>query len=313
MEPSSSSTRSRRGACSAAAAALAIALLIGATVAVARGGTLAYPRAASASVRDQSFTSPVPVVASKTCPKHFVAVGGGAHITGKDPDFDLEIQSTGPHSGGGTSWVNGIDNNTGFTGHVASFVICERGDSKQIKRRVATRLIASGGEGTLSVSCPHGTKVTGGGAGITGNHQNEVSSSQPADGKDADTKPNDGWSAVVNNGSSMGSQRMTVTAVCSKLGKYKVVHTGQVSLPDNHQVAATAPCPGGSQVTGGGLSIRGFDDGYEAASSFPIDGSDHNKLPDDGWRGIANNDGQRSGPDPRRNTTMQTWAVCKTA
>jgi hypothetical protein len=287
-------------------------LLVGAAVAASRAGVLAYPRAASASVPTEGPTTLVPLAPSNDCPKHFVAVGGGAHITGNDPDFDLEIQSTEPDPGDAASWINGIDNSTGSTAHVSSFVICERGGPAQIKHRLATRQVAAGRQGVLSVSCPAGTKVTGGGAGITGDHRAEVASSEPNDGRDADKKPNDGWFGVTNNGTDT-SQHMTVTAVCSKLGKYKVIRTHQVSLPDNSQVAATARCPVGSRVTGGGLGIRGFDNGYEVAGSFPIDGSDRNKLPDNGWTGLANNDGQSSAPDPQRNTTMNAFAVCKTA
>jgi hypothetical protein len=299
----------------AASFGVAAVLFLSAGAAVAASGTLGllYPDAKTASVPDNSVPPEIqPLGPSNSCPKKFLAVGGGAHVTGTDPDFDLEIQTTEPDHSNPRTWVNAIDNSTGSTAQATSFVICERASSHTIKYRVGRKIVAAGGQGVMSVSCPAGTKVTGGGADITGDHRAEISSSEPADGQDANRINDDAWFAVVNNGTSI-RQHMTVNAVCSTVGRYKIVSSRHVRLPDNTQVAATAHCPAGSRVTGGGLGIRGFDNGYEVAGSFPIDGKDPDKLPDDGWTGIANNDGQRNMPDPHRNTAMNTFAVCRVA
>ncbi len=106
-----------------------------------------------------------------------------------------------------------------------------------------------------------------------------------------------GWDDTVN---------FKVTAVCAKRGTYKVVSSGPKRLPDNSQVSATARCPQGAQVTSGGVRITGTDSDLEVAQSFPFDSFDPGHLPDNGWRGSANN---QSTGQPQR---METFAVCKT-
>ena len=58
-------------------------------------------------------------------------------------------------------------------------------------------------------------------------------------------------------------------------------------------------------MTGGGVRITGLSDALEVASSFPIDSGDSNPVPDDGWHGVANNDGSGNAEK------MQTFAICK--
>ena len=314
MKPPCPARRARRIALTSLAGIIA-ALFMTSGAAVAASGDLGltYPRVKTASVPDDSVVPIIqPLAPSNSCPKQFRAVGGGASIAGADPDFDLEIQTTEPDPGDPRAWVNAIDNSTGSTAQATSFVICERATSSTVKSRVGRKIVAAGSQGVISVSCPRGFKATGGGADITGDHRAEIASSEPTDGRDANKKNDDAWFAVTNNGTTQ-SQHMTVTTVCSKVGRYKVVSTPQVRLPDNTRVAATARCPAGSRVTGGGLGIRGFDNGYEVAGSFPIDGNDKDRLPDNGWTGVANNDGQRTGADSRRDTRMNTFAVCKVA
>jgi hypothetical protein len=63
------------------------------------------------------------------------------------------------------------------------------------------------------VRCPTGTQVTGGGVYITGSDTGtEVATTAPFDAADADSRPDDGWTAYANG--SVAPQTMTTFAVC---------------------------------------------------------------------------------------------------
>jgi hypothetical protein len=52
-------------------------------------------------------------------------------------------------------------------------------------------------------------------------------------------------------------------------------------------------CPGGRPVISGGVHITGSSLTIKVASTAPVDGSDNDNLPDDGWRATAiNNSGE---------------------
>jgi hypothetical protein len=140
--------------------------------------------------------------------------------------------------------------------------------------------------------CPLGTRIMGGGAGAPGDHGVEVFLSEPRDGPDKGTKFDDAWGGGVNNSSSGPATKMTVTAICKKRAKSavkKVVGPKQV-IPDNSEDSGKAMCPSGTHVVGGGSHTAPHSTDSEVAGSFPIDGSDGDGKPDDGWEAIANND-----------------------
>ncbi len=66
-----------------------------------------------------------------------------------------------------------------------------------------------------SVVCPEGRPVTGGGVqGFSASTNQEINSSFPIDGGDADDVRDDGWRAYVNNGSDRDST-FQVYAICA--------------------------------------------------------------------------------------------------
>ncbi len=80
-------------------------------------------------------------------------------------------------------------------------------------------------------------------------------------------------------------------------------HSELKKLPAGKIVGATAHCPDGSSVVGGGLLIQGANTATGIHSSYPVDDGDRGHKPDDGWRGVANS---RSAGDKK----LMVDAVC---
>ena len=230
-------------------------------------------------------------------------IGGGVEITGDNSDLGLEVGSTSPTRGGDPgSWFAEAINSSASPAQMTVTAICARGRFAYQRRE---RLVAAGGQDQLKAPCPAGTKVTGGGViTATDSLKVDVASTEPFDGPDPGSTPDDGWLGTANNGKS-SSTRMVVLAACAKSGHYRYVHSAREPLPDNSEASAEARCPAGTTVTGGGIDNSGIDIGAEIRSTFPFDGGDIGFTPDDGWEGSANND------DTGRSERMQAFAICR--
>lgn len=150
-------------------------------------------------------------------------------------------------------------------------------------------------------ACPSGTSVVGGGVAVAGAFDNfhVLTSSHPIDDLvDVDLVPDDGWQGQSFNYGDADAG--TVFAVCmsqehlgvsgddagGSVGKVNYVRRSHV-LPPLAQDGGKARCPTGTTITGGGLQSAGDD--RLAASSFPIDLGDGDKVADDGWKALLNN------------------------
>jgi hypothetical protein len=185
------------------------------------------------------------------------------------------------------------------------WAICATGATDDFKYPHKTVNIASGHTNHAKVSCPAGYKVTGGGVAINGgNHSDEVTSSEPADGKDADHKINDAWFGIAGDGGP-GPVTMTVTAVCALHGTYVVKAGPSTNLVNNGAALSVVLCPSGTIAVGGGADIDGASTDLELHDTFPFDGNDADTTPDDGWQSEAYND--QSGHLHH----MKTFAICK--
>lgn len=231
---------------------------------------------------------------------HPYPVGGGVKIEGADPDFDLEVHATAPT---GSKWRVQGNNNSGSDAQMTVYAICATGDYTYPHKTVP---IAPGHTKAVKVSCPIGRKVTGGGVAINGgNNSDEVTSSEPADGKDANHKIDDAWFGNAGDGGP-GPVTMTVTAICAKHGTYVVKVGPSTNLMANGAGTSVVMCPSGTRVTGGGTDIDGASTDLELHDGFPVDGSDADGLPDDGWQSTGYND--RTGGSLHH---MMTFAICK--
>ena len=66
----------------------------------------------------------------------------------------------------------------------------------------------------------------------------------------------------------------------------------------------TVRCPRGSVVVGGGSFNGGVFGGSTLLGSYPVDGDDRDKDPDDGWRSVANN-------PTKTKYTLSTFVACR--
>ncbi len=283
------------GWCLWALALLGTTLIVLAAAADARASELKYPsktKAVPSTLPRQNGRG----VAEAACPdSHPHLTGGGVRITGDNSNFDLEVGSTNPETGvGSDKWLGEANNSSGSAAQMTTTAICAKG---RFRYPDGSKSIPPGDQASKRVHCPSGTKVIGGGVSTEGDSPKvEVASTEPFDGSDANSTPDDGWLGSANNGTKSG-KTMNVTAICAKTGHYKYFHSATRPLPENSTVSASAGCPLGTAVTGGGVDNSGIDIGAEIQSTFP--------FPDEDWLGSANND------NTGQAETMQTFAICK--
>jgi hypothetical protein len=127
--------------------------------------------------------------------------------------------------------------------------------------------------------CPKGTRVTGGGAFLE-SANGRIRASGPADGPDGDAAHDDGWLGAVNvQVPDVGSEQVTVYAICSKSPKgLKYVSESTID-----GAPVSVECPAAHKVVGGGSSIESNGESTYVADSIPVDTDDANSKPDNGW------------------------------
>lgn len=201
-------------------------------------GGLSYPPGSLQSLPDDSVSGDGVTAGTVPCPgAHPHPVGGGVKIEGTDPQLDLEVHATAPS---GNNWGAAGNNNTGADAQMTIYAICAIGDYTYPHKTVS---IADQHTNAVKVSCPIGRKVVGGGVTINGgNHSDEVTSSEPADGKDADHKINDAWFGNAGNGGG-GTISMTVTAICASHGTYVVKVGTRKNVPNLGLATSSVMCP----------------------------------------------------------------------
>jgi hypothetical protein len=100
----------------------------------------------------------------------------------------------------------------GFERTISAQAACLDTGARRIAYRAAGTTLSSGEAGTVTVHCPPGHRVSGGGVG--GGHLS-IRASIPFDGPDKRRVPDDGWRARVAN-YVIGQQDAIVTAICLK-------------------------------------------------------------------------------------------------
>lgn len=240
--------------------------------------------------------------ASARCPdSHPHVIGGGVELTIDNGDrFALDVGSTQPKeaSGGPDSWdVVANDNSAIASVNAEQRVVAICAADGHFTYEVRDRTVRPGGEAGLRTPCPEGTQVTGGGVETSASSSKVgLGATEPVDGSDPGSVPDDGWAGTVNNGTA-NPEPMGVWAVCARTGDYDYVHTNAVPLEDNTAGSLIKQCPNGEDVTGGGVDNSGTDPGSEVGGTFPTtDGKS--------WTGAASN--QNTGAD----ATMQVFAIC---
>jgi hypothetical protein len=156
------------------------------------------------------------------------------------------------------------------------FAICTKSN---VKYRFTTTPDGTGPGRTGTAECPAGWTLIGGGVFIATTNS-WVNSSYPA--------KNNAWKVRVND-TVGGVGGMQAGAQCRR--NSDVVKVAKVGNPmtAGNSATVTAVCAPGAHVIGGGGKISGGILEAHLAASFPIDGSDADSIPDDGWRVIGYN------------------------
>lgn len=256
------------------------------------------------------FDMPVPFHGQSAiaCGRRWHATGGGGRLKG--PVSEVRLQETQPRDvAAGLPSGDGNDEpddawsvaGRGHEDKLIAYGICSReGDLRYRTKAAPDDSIPSR---SAKVGCG-GPKwhVLGGGAIIAPNNS-WIASSHPFDGNDPGKKPDDGW-AVKANDTAMGMGALVVSAICRR-GKAPDYERRKVEFEAGESAGPVARCEGGSHVTGGGVRVSGPANRIRVVRTYPIDGGDSGKLPDDGWKGVAYND---SGVPPK---TVVSYAICR--
>jgi hypothetical protein len=145
---------------------------------------------------------------------------------------------------------------------------------------------ANGSQTQGFVTCPTGTVPFGGGA--------EVTSFSTAANINTSIPTSNGWRADVNNASGSDTT-FEVYAVCAKAPRYyQVVESSPIANPAFGEATATAACPVGTKVLGGGAYSESGDTAVNLNTTIPQGNA---------WRVDMNNGSAFS-------TAYEVYAVC---
>lgn len=141
--------------------------------------------------------------------------------------------------------------------------------------------------------------ATGGGAELGGPlATRRLAVSRPVDFGDDDPDYDDGWDASGYGGP---GGTLTAYAVCARFESLQYVRRDVPDSPTGIR-SAKVRCGGGRHVLGGGIFIATSESFVN--STYPYDGSDRDRRPDDGWAGrVLDTVGGIGG--------MEAYAICK--
>ena len=156
----------------------------------------------------------------------------------------------------------------------------------------------------IEAECPAPKEASGGlanpGTSVTASDLNDVA---PADGGDDDANADDAWFASVNFPDTPFFPNPEVFAICEATSHRHPTASVMVSAGAAGSVKVS--CPSDTKPTGGGATLSGDEeDGAYVNSSYPFDGPDANRKPDDGWKARAYNP---AGTEK----TLAVTAVCR--
>jgi hypothetical protein len=236
------------------------------------------------------------------CPNSHPELTGGGAALSRVTDPDIQLWSTNlieDNVWGGVA----SNTNTGHNTQITVTVLCAKHGNFSYPE--AKKDGDPGVQVAKGVNCPPGKKLTGGGVDGTpinfsrkrrgGIPAPEIAASYPEDGPDENSKRDDRWVGAVGRGN------ITVDAVCAKkAGTFKYVRSAREFLPSGVSAgSATARCPVGTEVTGGGADITSINPGIEIVVSSPDASGAHQN-----WSAFATNS---TGEDEE----IQAFAICK--
>ena len=219
-------------------------------------------------------------------PDDWHVVGGGEKISGPSAKHRMPSSTT-PYD-----WYDGdAVPEDGFSasgygeseGKLKSFAICRAEPVPDYPG--GTVPDSPGSVRSFQQDCDPGDKVLGGG-GLIGTSESFQSKSFPVDGADSNDKADDAWAIRVYD-TVGGIGGMTLRAICDDADPAYRDETDKAAKHDS--AGATANCPAGTHVAGGGAAMNGPGEKVHLAGSYPIDDGDSGSHPDDGWKASAFN------------------------
>jgi hypothetical protein len=285
-----------------------------AAAAVLVGAIAAWAAGSDASVVVTAYQASDTVTSAvANCPSGSRAVGGGLASTAPaqsgvvqgEQRFSWPLTENGTQTfidgGVARSWEAGL----GFglaRGEWKVYALCSASSDATIQ--VETKNVGADTIAELQVACPSGSRVLGGGvsqpnASVKDN--NAVGSSAPYDDTNSVLSAEDGdqarfWHAKYSNDTQQ-SQGVRVYALCSPTSDATLEVTRATAPPNTAAPTATAMCPAGRHVTGGGFATTvGF-------------GTVHNSAPVD----AAGSSAALSNGDRARGWTASTGATGQTS
>jgi hypothetical protein len=234
------------------------------------------------------------------CDRGWKIVGGGADPKGLPGHTRMGTTSL----GGNRSWYSEALHLDSDKTKLNGYAICVHDRSTDTSTEVTNTAAGPTTSGN-DVACPAGLAAMGGGARLVGVASNWLlNSTYPIDNAtDPDSFPDDAWQVYVGWAGPAPTNYL-VDIICGEDPPVYKVKQATLDTPSPFTTAkATARCPKGRHVTGGGALISGPVFEAYVLSSYPVDGKDRDKAPDDGWRAAAvNADGSSK--------TLTTHAIC---
>lgn len=156
----------------------------------------------------------------------------------------------------------------------------------------------------IDVSCPGRKHASGSGFGTVSTTAGPLNRSLPIDRGDRDRQPDDGW--IVTRTDEPGAPVGTsfVHVMCDS--KQRAYQSAVRRIADGAAKTVKARCGRSQHVSGGGAVLLGAPIHGEIESTYPFDGGDRGRKPDDGWAIRASNLDHQ----PQR---LKVVAVCASA
>lgn len=209
------------------------------------------------------------------CPSGTVVLGGGAQVVGAGAaDFGTVVRESAP--GGntlGSLWLVAVSNTSSTSRTLGVFAVC--GDAPAGYQVVQDDVsLPAGGFVSADAPCPGALDALAGGAAVVGDGSSDFDTVLQGDGSGLNT----GYSvwAVSESNHSASNYTLGVYTICSQAPTGYAYVQNNVSLPAGGFVRASADCPSGTAVLGGGASVIGVGAGdheTEVQESAPGKGS----------------------------------------
>lgn len=249
------------------------------------------PDTVSAAHRQIAQFGPMTVPAGEVwrqwvyCPSGMRAVNGGES---NDSPGGIQLIHTGPYTpSSDAGWIVNVRNLSGDAAQMIVYAVCDSDVSDYLFTEGPHRTVEPGVYRAAPATCTDGRKAVGGGFWPVPN-----TVTAPALGPDSHANT---WTNYVRN---TGVQNVDVWpyAVCVRgTGSYQVVDGELVTVRVGQLVTATAPCPRGWRLMGGGV-LQPYNTPVGAVT-------DNYPDSDNSWRAWVRNDSPYE-------TRIQTVAFC---